>query len=100
MLTKILDFSLNGMFLGVHLILKLRNRISTKTEERLMSDCAAAARRKAGLQTELDHPTVIRLYKEQVELVQEIKAASDRSVSLTIELRAHRKAMKKLAKVA
>ena len=63
-----------------------------------MSDCLGARQQQAGLQTELDRPTVTRLYDDQLELIREIKAASDKSVGLVGELRAHRKAMKNSTK--
>ena len=62
-----------------------------------MLECADATKRKAGLQTELDHPTVARLYDEQVELLRVIKAASEKLTQHINELRAHRKATRKYA---
>ena len=63
-----------------------------------MSDCLKAANKQTGLQAELDDPTVIRMYNEQLELERLVKAASDKSNGLIDELRVHRRLTRHLSK--
>lgn len=64
---------------------------TAREEDRLMAELTEARRKGLALQTELEHPTVSRLYGTQMMLLQAVKAAGDECHSILVAMRANRR---------
>ena len=93
MLVKIVDVALAVTFLTVHNLVKLRNRLTLRTQadhqehDRLVAEWTAACHKRDALQAELSEPTTSRLYDTQATLVRTAQAAGDDCHYLLVKLR-------------
>lgn len=95
MYIKIVDFALNGAFLAVHGLTRLRDHLLSKepvTQDPAMAEWLAARERQAALQFDLENPTASRLYDHQAKLVRRAKIAGDKCYRLAVAMRVNRRA--------